>query len=218
MMVRGWIILPKHSKFHVSFMKTLIPEPSTMLLTLVKFQHLLLCQVPPHPHWGIMYSIRKSIVTRKPNYSQEPFLGFGIVASAQNIIFPKILTPGKANKHQDWFTVSSESTNRPFPHLPSQGLLCQSKAVRWVRAKHIEQYLCSHRLGGMDTRGSFIFFLHRCVLTYISQLQREGLRPFSGQHEDHLQMFSRKQVVFKLQKQQQFEFDLFCPVPWRCSQ
>lgn len=37
MMVWGWIILPKHSEFHVSFIKTLIPKLSIMLLTLVKF-------------------------------------------------------------------------------------------------------------------------------------------------------------------------------------
>lgn len=83
-------LLPKHSQFHVSFIKTLIPRLITYL-ALVKFYHMKQCQVFFIREWCTSSEKKK----KKPNNFQEPCWGFQIVASAQNLIFPQIFIPSK---------------------------------------------------------------------------------------------------------------------------
>lgn len=161
--------MPEHSGFHASFIKTLIPKPSIKLLTLVKSQHMKLCQVLFFFSLG-NHALHQKICCHKKTklFLRALFWGFEIVAPAWNLIFPQMLIPGKGK--QAWRLVHCALRRapvpKPFPHSPSQGLLRCGKATE---SQTQRMMIMQPSVVWWGFGGSFVFFLHRCVLSCISQ-------------------------------------------------
>lgn len=71
-------VLPKHSRFRVSFIKTLIPKLIIALLTLVKFYHMKPCQV---------FFIRERCTSSENLLSQKAKLFPGALSGISNSSF-----------------------------------------------------------------------------------------------------------------------------------